>query len=194
MPSLGLGQTRQIGVSIPSYSGKSISNRSTRSRPICIPSVHPTAAILQLEARSISRSNRYLQPTVGSIKGICKSSMMLSRQSSDTSEEPTGSNNSCGSGVEGTIVVSSPAGNVVQLPKVTSTRLIDTSGQVIPQSSDRVPTTTGSVAYLRQIFGSANPSNEAKMLLLASWRSKTLQSHDSHFSKCLQVSNIQCSQ
>ena len=54
-----------------------------------------------------------------------------------------------------------------------------------PQCSDGVPATASHVVYLKQKFGGANLSNKAKELLLASWRSKTLRSYDSHFKKWL---------
>ena len=157
---------------------------STRGGLICVSSVESAPTLLQLEAGPISRSNRCLQPALGSSEGICKSPVVLSRQSSLPGEEPASSNNSCGSGVEGTAMVSSSVANAIRLPEAASTQPRGVS-RVTSQGSDGVPASTGRVAYLRQRFGSANLSEKAKELLLASWRSKTSRSYDSHFKKWL---------
>ena len=95
--------------------------------PICIPSVQSAATILQLETRLISGSCRHFQPTVRSTEGICESSVVSSCQSSLTGEEPANSSNSCGSSVEGAIVLSRLTGNAVQLPETTSMQTGDHS-------------------------------------------------------------------
>ena len=75
-------------------------------------------------------------------------------------------------------------GNVVRLSKTASTQSGHIPG-VNQQNPDGIPATAGRVAYLWETFGSTNLSNKAKELPLASWRSKTSRSYDSHFKKWL---------
>ena len=83
--------------------------------------------------------------------------------------------------VKGPVLVSSPAGNVVQLSTATTLHTEPVSVDIQCESHGS-PAPTGRLACLR---GSRGLSEAAKELLLASWRSKTSRAYDSHFRKWL---------
>ena len=157
---------------------------SPGSKPVCFPPVDSTSSVFQLETRPNGRGNRCLQPTVGEPERLCESSMVPDRQGSVTSEEPTSSSDPGGSSLEGPTMVSSPAGDVVQLSAAASsvTEPIAVRAQRGP---DGFSTPTSRVACLRQKFGCGNLSESAKELILSSWRGKTSRAYDSHFQKWL---------
>ena len=87
-----------------------------------------------------------------------------------------------GSSVEGSTLVPSPFESIVGVP----------STDPLASRPDSEPFRTGAagtdaptspVAYLRETFNDSNLSEEASSQLLASWRSKSSQSYDSHFRK-----------
>ena len=153
---------------------------SPGSGPVCFPSVDSTSSVFQLETRPNGSGNRCLQPTVGEPKRLCKSSMVPDRQGSVTSEEPTGSSDPGGSGLEGPTLISSFAEDVIKLSAAASsvTEPIAVRAQHGP---DGFSTPTSSVACLRQKFGCGNLSESAKEIILSSWRGKTSRAYDSHW-------------
>ena len=158
---------------------------SSGSGPVCNSPVNPAPTVLQLEAGPASRSNRCLQPAVGSSEGLCEPTMVPDCQGSLTSEEPTGPVNPRSSSMERSTLVPSSAGNAIRLSPTTSSLTEPVPVAPVGQGSDGSSTPTGRMAYLRQKFGRSNLSESAKELLLASWRSKTSQAYDSHFRKWL---------
>ena len=158
---------------------------SSGSGPVCNSPVNPAPTVLQLEAGPASRSNRCLQPAVGSSEGLCEPTMVPDCQGSLTSEEPTGPVNPRSSSMERSTLVPSSAGNAIRLSPTTPSLTEPVPVAPVGQGSDGSSTPTGRMAYLRQKFGRSNLSESAKELLLASWRSKTSQAYDSHFRKWL---------
>ena len=86
--------------------------------------------------------------------------------------------------MEGSVLVSSPAGDAVRLPIATSLHTEPVSVG-IQCESNRSPTPAGRLVCLRKKFGRGGLSEVAKELLLASWRSKTSRAYDSYFRKWL---------
>ena len=157
---------------------------SPGSGPVCFPSVYSTSSVFQLETRPNGRGNRCLQPAVGEPERLCESSMVPDRQGSVTSEEPTSSSDPSGSGLEGPTMVSSPAGDVVQL-SATASLVTEPIAVRAQRGPDGFSTPTSRVACLRQKFGCRNLSESAKELILSSWRGKTSKAYDFHFQKWL---------
>ena len=157
---------------------------STGSGHVCNSPVHPTPSFLQLETRPISGGNRCLQSAVGSVKGLCKPSMVPDCQGPLTNKDPSGPGNTCSSSMEGPTMVPSTAGNVVRLPP-TTTSLCEPVSVDVRHRTYGHSASTSRMAYLRQKFGRNNLSESAKELLLASWRNKTSKAYDSHFRKWL---------
>ena len=163
-------------------------NRSAVGPPggrlVCISAIQSTSTLFQLETGSSGGSNRCIQPTVATIQRVCKPSMVSDRQSSLSSEGPTGSGDPGGPSMEGPTLVSSPTGNALQLSSAASS-----TAEPVPANlqcrSDGPSTPTSRLACLRQKFGSGNLSEAAKELLLKSWRTKTSRAYDSHFRKWL---------
>ena len=158
---------------------------SPGSGPVCFPSVNSTSSVFQLETRPNGRGNRCLQPAVvGEPERLCESSIVPDRQGSVTSEEPTSSSDPGGSGLEGPTMVSSPAGDVVQL-SATASSVTESIAVKAQRGPDGFSTPTSHVACLQQKFGCGNLSESAKELILSSWRGKTSKAYDSHFQKWL---------
>ena len=84
-----------------------------------------------------------------------------------TSEEPTSSSDPGGSSLEGPTMVSSPAGDVVQL-SVTASSVTEPIAVRAQRGPDGFSTPTSRVACLRQKFGCGNLSESAKELILSS--------------------------
>ena len=109
---------------------------------------------------------------------------MLSRESSETGEGPTGSGDIGGSGLERSAVVPRSPRDALGFSSVGSS----VSGSVshdLRDSSHELSASTSRVAYLRGKFASQNLSSKARDLLLASWRTKSNKTYDSHFKKWL---------
>ena len=87
---------------------------------VCISAIQSTSMLLQLEARYSGRSNGCIQPTVAMTQRVCKPSIVPDRQSSHSSEVPTGSVDPGGPNMDGPTLVSSPTGNALQLSSAVS--------------------------------------------------------------------------
>ena len=110
--------------------------------------------------------------------------MVLGGQNPVASAATVSPNNLGGPCVEGSVLVSSPAGDAVRLPTATSSHTKPVSvGMQCESNGSSTP--AGRLACLRQKFGRGGFSEAAKELLLASWRSKTSRAYDSHFRKWL---------
>ena len=140
--------------------------------------------LLQLETGSISRGNRCLQPVMGTAERLCESSMVPDLQGTTQVKKLPGSNNSHSSSMEGPTLVPCSAGNALLLPS-TATPLTESITAGVRHETDGPTTSTGHMAYLQEKFECNNLSEPAKELLFLSWRSKTSQTYDSHFKKCL---------
>ena len=106
---------------------------------------------------------------------------MLSRESSETGKGPTGLGDIGGSGLlERSAVVPRSPRDALGFSSVDSS----VSGSVshdLRDSSHELSASTSHVAYLRGKFASQNLSSKARDLLLASWRTKSNKTYDSHF-------------
>ena len=90
---------------------------STGGRVVCITHVHLASTLLQLETRSISRGNRCLQPAMRTAESSCELSLVPNLQGSHTSEEPSGSDNSHSSSMDGLTLVPYSAGMLYDYPR-----------------------------------------------------------------------------
>jgi len=72
---------------------------------LCNSSVCPVPSLLQLAARSISRSNRRVPPSVDSYQGVCQSSLELDRQDTCSKTNSTSQNSAGSTSVEVATVV-----------------------------------------------------------------------------------------
>ena len=157
---------------------------SPRSRPICLAPLLSTEPVLQLETGSTGRSNRCLSSRLEASEGLCQPSLVLSRESSETSEGSTGSGGIGGSDLERSAVVPRFPGDALGFPSVDSPVSRSVSHD-LRDSSHELSASTSRVAYLRGKFASQNLSSKARDLLLASWRTKSNKTYDSHFKKWL---------
>ena len=157
---------------------------SPGSRPICLTPLLSTEPVLQLETGSTGRSNRCLSSRLEASEGLYQPSLVLSRESSETSEGSAGSGDIGGSDLERSAVVPRSPGDALGFPSMDS----PVSGSVshdLRDSSHELSASTSRVAYLRGKFASQNLSSKARDLLLASWRTKSNKTYDSHFKKWL---------
>ena len=157
---------------------------SPGSRPICLAPLLSTEPVLQLETGSTGRSNRCLSSRLEASEGLCQPSLVLSRESSETSEGSTGSGDIGGSDLERSAVVPRSPGDALGFPSVDSSVSRSVSHD-LRDSSHELLASTSRVAYLRGKFASQNLSSKARDLLLASWRTKSNKTYDSHFKKWL---------
>ena len=99
-------------------------------------------------------------------------------------EGPTGSGDIGGSGLERSAVVPHSPRDASGFSSVGSS----VSGSVshdLRDSSHELSASTSHVAYLRGKFARQNLSSKVRDLLLASWRTKSSKTYDSHFKKWL---------
>ena len=115
---------------------------------------------------------------------VCQPTLVPYGESSESSDGTGSPDRPSGSSVEGSTLVPSPSESIVGVP----------STDPLTSRPDSEPLRTGAagtdapasrVAYLREKFNDSSLSEEASSLLLASWRSKSSQSYDSHFRKWL---------
>ena len=157
---------------------------ATRSGLVCIQTDSPTAPLLQLETRPASRSNGCFSAGLETQDWVCQPTLVPYGESSESSDGTGSPDRPSGSSVEGSTLVPSPSKSIVEVP----------STDPLTPGPDSEPLRTGAagtdapvshVAYLREKFNDSSLSEEASSLLLASWRSKSSQSYDSHFRKWL---------
>ena len=120
----------------------------------------------------------------GPPEGLCQPSLVFDRESSQTSESPAGSGDSSGPSVEGSVMVSSSLGDALGLSLVDSS-LSGSISHDLQLSGNEFSAPASRMAYLREKFASQNLSGTARDLLLASWRTKSNKTYDSHFNKWL---------
>ena len=153
---------------------------------VCITPVLSAGPVLQLEAGSNGGSNRCFSTGLGPPEGLCQPSLVFDRESSQTSESPAGSGDSIYSGpsVEVSVMVSSSSGDALGLSSVDSS-LSGSISHHLQLSGNEFSAPASRMAYLREKFASQNLSGTARDLLLASWRTKSNKTYDSHFNKWL---------
>ena len=142
----------------------------------------PTTPLLQLETRPASRSNGCFSAGLETQNWVCQPTLVPYGETSESSDGTGSPDYPSGSSVEGSTLVPSPFESIVGVP----------STDPLASRPDSEPFRTGAagtdaptspVAYLREKFNDSNLSEEASSQLLASWRSKSSQSYDSHFRK-----------
>ena len=151
---------------------------------VCITPVLSAGPVLQLEAGSNGGSNRCFSTGLGPPEGLCQPSLVFDRESSQTSESPAGSGDSSGPSVEGSVMVSSSSGDALGLSSVDSS-LSGSISHDLQLSGNEFSAPASRMAYLWEKFASQNLSGTARDLLLASWRTKSNKTYDSHFNKWL---------
>ena len=144
----------------------------------------PTATILHLETEPTGRGNRRLSTELGNPEGVCQPSLVRYGESSQSSDGAESPGSPGGSSLEGPVMVSGSSRYTLGVPTT------DSSSSRSLQESSRAGSTgadhpASRVAYLRKKFNDSSFSEEALRLLLASWRTKSNQSYDSHFRKWL---------
>ena len=151
---------------------------------VCITPVLSAGPVLQLEAGFNGRSNRCFSTGLGPPEGLCQPSLVFDRESSQTSEIPAGSGDSSGPSVEGSVMVSSSSGDALGLSSVDSS-LSGSISHDLQLSGNEFSAPASHMAYLQEKFASQNLSGTARDLLLASWRTNSNKTYDSHFNKWL---------
>ena len=136
---------------------------SPGSRPICLAPLLSTEPVLQLETGSTGRSNRCLSSRLEASEGLCQPSLVLSRESSETSEGSKGSGDIGGSDLEKSAVVPRSPGDALGFPSVDSPVSRSVSHD-LRDSSHELSASTSRVAYLRGKFVSQNLSSKARDL------------------------------
>ena len=142
-----------------------------------------TALVLQLETGSTGRSNQCLSSRLEASEGLCQPSLVLGRESFKTGEGPMCSSDIGGSSLERSAMVPHSPRDALGFSSVGSS----ISGSVshdLRDSSHELSASTSRAAYLQEKFASQNLSNKARDLL-ASWRTKSNKTYDSHFKKWL---------
>ena len=157
---------------------------STGGGSVCIMPVLSAELVLQLEARYTSRSNRCFSTGLGPSEGLCQPSLVSDRESSQASESPAGSGGSSGPSVEGSAMVSSSSGDALELslvdPSLSRSFLMISNSVVISFQPQLAIWPISGKTLLTKTF-------QAQLgdLLLASWRTKSNKTNDSHFKKWL---------
>ena len=155
-----------------------------RNRSVCIPTDPQTATILQLETRPTGGGNRRLLTELGNPEGVHQPSLVLYGESSESSGGAESPGSPGGSSLEGSAMVSGSSRYALGVPMTDSS-----FSRSYPESSraesTRADHSASRVAYLQKKFNDSSLSEEASRLLLASWRTKSNQSYDSHFRKWL---------
>ena len=177
------GSPRLEAVTI-SFSENQCHMGSTGGGSVCVTPVLSAEPVLQLEARSASRSNRCFSTGLGPSEGLCQPPLVSDRESSQASESPTGSGGSSGPSVDGSAMVSSSSGDALGLSSV-DTSLAGSFSHDLQLSGNEFSAPASRMAYLREKFAHQNLSGTARDLLLASWRTKSNKTYDSHFKKWL---------
>ena len=157
---------------------------SPGSGSVCLSPFLSAGPVLQLETGSTSRSNRCFSTRLGATEGLCQPSLVSSRESSEAGEGPTGSGHIGGSSLERSTVVPGSSGDALGFSSVDSSVSRSVSHD-LRVSSHEFSAPTSRMAYLRGKFASQNLSSKAGDLLLASWRTKSNKTYDSHFKKWL---------
>ena len=154
------------------------------SRSICHTPLHSTRSVLQLETGSSSGSNQCFSAGLGASEGVRQPSLVPDGESSETGESSTSSSDPGGPSLERSTVVSSSSGDAVGFSSVDPLVQRPFSDD-LRVSGHEFSAPAGRMAYLREKFAGQNLSNTARDLLLASWRSKSNKTYDSHFKKWL---------
>ena len=157
---------------------------SPGSRSICHTPLHSTRSVLQLETGSSSGSNQCFSAGLGASEGVRQPSLVPDGESSETGESSTSSSDPGGPSLERSTVVSSSSGDAVGFSSVDPLVQRPFSDD-LRVSGHEFSAPAGRMAYLREKFAGQNLSNTARDLLLASWRSKSNKTYDSHFKKWL---------
>ena len=153
-------------------------------RPVCHAPFDSTSSVLQLEAGPSSGSNRCFSAGLGVSEGICQPSLVPDRESSESGESSRSSGDLGGAGLERSTMVSSSSGDAMGLSSVDSLVQQPFSDD-LRVSGHEFSAPASRMAYLREKFAGQNLSNTARDLLLASWRTKSSKTYDSHFKKWL---------
>ena len=144
-------------------------------RPVCNTTDLPTASLLQLETRSISRGDGCLPSRLEAGERLCQSPLELGRKSIGKGGGANSGSNPTRSNMAITTMVSQTT---------ESTGIMSTEDRPLREGdgggakAGACPATSR-VAYLRQHYTSQRLSGEAADLLLSSWRQKSTQSYDS---------------
>ena len=153
----------------------------TGSRSISLQTDLLDTSLLQLETRPSGGSSGCLPTGLEPIEGVCQSSLVSHRQSSEPSTLAEGSAGASSTSVEGSSLVSSASGNAVGIPlsDCPSTRPDSEANRLL----DGDGPSTSHMACLWERFTDSHLSEEATQLMPQSWRTKSAQSYDSHFRK-----------
>ena len=148
----------------------SIVSRTITNRSLCISPDKTATPLLQLEARSRSRSNRCLYPELGPSKGVCKPSVVSDSSVSEPNKTTTGQSTVSDTTLAISTLVSDYPQDVGGLSLSTSP---NSGHNPEPHKSGvhneaRGPN-TGRMACLRDSFASQGVSAQASELLLSSW-------------------------
>ena len=137
-----------------------------------------------METGPNGRGNGCLSAELGSPKEVRQPSLVPYRESSESSDGSESPGSPGGSNLEGSAMVSSSPRYALGGPPTDSSpsRPHPESGQAGPTGADYP---ASRVTYLQKKFNDSSLSEEASRLLLASWRTKSNQSYDSHFRKWL---------
>jgi len=153
-----------------------------RDRPLCVSPDTTGVEVCELEARPVGGSPGRLHSGLEPVQSVCQSTMELNRQGTSICQRARSTNNSGGTSMEISSLVSDTPGNVSRLPSSDTTEGRPVQGN--PSGSNAGNTATISrVAYLRNRYQEHQLSEEASNLLLASWREKSSKSYDSLFNK-----------
>ena len=143
-----------------------------------VPTILPTAEVLQLEARSIRGSNRRLSSRLEGGERLREPSVEPHR----TSPIEGGGSSSRSSADSSSLAIATMVPQTSQPPSLLSFENQPSgegNGRSVGRESARDNPTTSRVAYLRQHYSDKRISGEATELLLSSWRQKSAQSYDS---------------
>ena len=150
--------------------------------PIRIQTDLPTSPLFQLKTRPVGGGNGRISTGLWTPERVCQPPLVPYRESSESSDGSESPDSPVSSGLERPAMVPSSPEHALGVPSE------DTSTpQSGPKSSgtgsSSVHPTASRVAYLREKFSGSSLSEEALRLLLASWRTKSNQSYNSHFRK-----------
>ena len=138
--------------------------------------------ILQLEVGPSIRGRGCISAGLEDSERICQSTLVSDRTCTQQDKSPGGSSDIGGPSVEGPSMVPSSPGVAERLSTAHPSSGISASERGDPENP-RNNSSVSRVASLRERYRDSQLSTEASDLMLASWRTKSSQSYESHFDK-----------
>ena len=154
----------------------------TGSGPVGLSTQSPITSILQLEVGPSIRGCGCISAGLEGSERICQSTLVSDRTCTQQDKSPGGSSDIGSPSVEGPSLVPSSSGDAERLSTAHPSSGISASERGDPENP-RNNSSVSRVACLWERYRDSQLSTEASDFMLASWRTKSTQSYESHFGK-----------